>query len=81
LSIETVIVVLICGLIAFLVSYALLVETAELKRERSFFAGTIVALTVILIAAALARPVIGKWASAVDQTRHVRPLAEEQKLN
>jgi xanthine/uracil permease len=74
-------VVFICGLIAFLVSYALLVEIAELKRERSFFAGMIVALTVLLIAAALAKPVIGKWASGADQSRLVRPLPGESRLH
>jgi hypothetical protein len=68
-------------LIAFLVSYALLVEVAELKRERSLFAGTIFALTVILIAAAIAGPVIGQLAAGVEQMRHVRPLANEQKLH
>jgi hypothetical protein len=73
--------VLSCGLIAFLVSYALLVEVAELKREHSFFAGTVVALTVLWIASVLASPVIGLWAATVEQTRHVRPLADEQKFH
>jgi hypothetical protein len=67
-------------LIAFLVSYALLVEVAEFTRERSVFTGTIIALTVILIAAALAGPVIGRWASGLDQASHARPLTDKLKL-
>ena len=72
-------VVLLCGLIAFLVSYTLLVEVAEFRRERTLLAGTIIAVTVVLIAAALAKPAISHWASSIDRARHTQPLADELK--
>ena len=65
--------IILCGLIAFLVSYALLVEVAEFRRERTLFAGTIIAVTVVLIAAALAKPAINHWASGIDQTHQAQP--------
>jgi len=54
----------ICGSIAFLVTYAMLVEVTALMRERTLLAGTIVAVIVILIAAALTKPLMSRWPSA-----------------
>ena len=71
-------VVVVCPLIAFLVSYALFVEVASFRRERTVFAGTLVALTVLLIAASLVAP-IRKWAPGVDQTGYARPLTDDLK--
>src|SRR5215472_7028203 len=62
-------IILLCAVIAFLVSYALLVAVAEFKHERTFLAGSILALTVILIAASLVRP-ISRLASGVNEARH-----------
>jgi hypothetical protein len=52
---------IICGLIAFLVTYALVVEVAAFAGDRTVFAATVIALTVMMIAAVLVKPVITQW--------------------
>jgi hypothetical protein len=67
LSVQLPTAVFISGSIAFLVTYAFLVEVEAFTRNRTLLAGATVAVTVAMIAAVLAGPVIGQWALRVDR--------------